>query len=197
MYPYNYKDEFVQIYNTYIHRDGASELLDYLENSSNFFIDPASTKYHLCAPEELAHHSLNVYKRLKWLCSAESLWRYSNEITKHVEELRSSESITICGLLHDLCKADTYEIDSEKSTYDKIVYKKNDTFPFGHGEKSVYIINKFMKLTDEEALAIRYHMASWNEWEKNDASRVFEKNTLAFLLHVADEWATFVDEVRE
>lgn len=183
------KERFICFYKSRITRPGSEELLDWLSNESNFFLDPASSKHHLAIPAGLCIHSINVFERLGWLC-----WKHH---CTNPEFNYDNESVAICGLLHDLCKADTYQCSEHLNDQGLITftYTKNDSFPFGHGEKSVYIINKFMKLTDEEALAIRYHMASWNEWEKNDAGRVFEKSTLAFLLHVADEWATFVDEV--
>lgn len=170
-------DEFITTYRTHIHRDGAEGFLQRLCIESNFITDPASTKYHLAYPGGLVEHSLNVFHRLKWLCSADPLSSKSP----------SDESIAIVGLLHDVCKADTYYVEDK-------IYKKKDLFPFGHGEKSVYKILQWMTLTDEEAMAIRYHMGSWNEWEKNDAGEVFKQYPLAFLLHVADEWATFIDE---
>ena len=132
----------------------------------------------------------------------------------------SEESIAIVGLFHDLCKADTYGVEKKNfKNYDasavskaeswqvkhdsqgdfiwdsKLAYYKNDTSPYGHGEKSVYMLSKFINLTDEEAFAIRYHMGSWNYDEKDQASKTYRMNEFAFLTHVADEWATFVDEV--
>lgn len=211
----SYKEEFIEIFTKLIHRTGADKLLDWLIDHSNFFQDPASTKYHLDRPEGLVEHSINVYKRLKWLCEVESARN-----PKFRENCPSEETIAIVGLLHDLCKADTYKkspknfknydvsavaaADSWQVKHDsggdfvwdtRMEYVKDDPFPFGHGEKSVYIINQYMKLTEQEAMAIRFHMASWNENEKNDAGRWFEKDTFAFLTHVADECATFVDEV--
>ena len=70
----------------------------------------------------------------------------------------------------------------------------NEKFVFGHGEKSVYLITKYMELTDEEAQAIRFHMSSWVENDKAMAGKVFATNKLAWLLHVADEMATYWDE---
>ena len=74
-------------------------------------------------------------------------------------------------------------------------YSWDDPFPYGHGEKSVYLIQKYMQLTDEEALAVRYHMSTWQEKDsKSSIGKVFETNSLAFLLHIADEMATNFDE---
>lgn len=186
----SYKEEFIEIYTNNISRSGSQELLYFLENQSNFFNDPASTKYHLAKPGGLVEHSVHVYKRMHWLATLEDLWSSIQDTEPHS---LGDSSIAIVALLHDLCKADTYTY-LLRPDYDSNSYKKEDPFPFGHGEKSVYIINKFMQLTDAEALAIRYHMSSWNEGEGNTAGRVYEKNLLAFLLHVADEYATFVDE---
>lgn len=206
-------EEFKEIYSSNITREGSRSLLQYLETTSNFFQDPASTRFHLSAPGGLVVHSINVYERLKWLCEVEK--KHQNLESP----IASDESICIVSLLHDLCKADTYTTQPKNfKNYDtavvhsaptfqvkhdshgdfiwdtKMEYVKLDKFPFGHGEKSVYLIQKFMKLTDEEALAIRYHMGSWNSAEASDAGTVFGKYPLAFLLHVADEYATFVDE---
>lgn len=203
---------FEAIYNKYIKREGADKLWNFISNESNFLVDPASAKYHLDIPEGLILHSIVVYQRLRWLCHQEA--EFNSEFT-----MPSEESIAIVGLFHDLCKADTYgqEVKNFKN-YDpdavknaehwkvksdsqgqfiwdsKIGYYKDDKFPYGHGEKSVYILSKYITLTDEEAFAIRYHMSSWNHDEKEGAGRVFRMNELAFLTHVADEWATFIDE---
>lgn len=211
------KDQFIQLYQTHIKRKGADALLDLLENKSNFFKDPASSRYHLAYPGGLVEHSINVYKRLHWLCEVEDKFNLPFQMP-------SEESIAIVGLLHDICKADTYIEHRETiRDYDKhlvattrngghlesiysdeqgdfvlkeqVTYTKEDPFPFGHGEKSVLLITKFMQLTEEEIFAIRYHMSSWNPEEKNRASSIFETYEFALLTHMADEFATFVDEV--
>lgn len=210
---YDYEDRFITIYKTYIKRQGSKDLLDFLETKSNFMEDPASTKYHLNKPGGLVQHSLNVYDRLYWLCGV--------ECTKNQNWIQPDiESIAIVGLLHDICKTNTYRQELKNvKVYDEdvvnsspaniikndaqgsfiwstqTVYIKDDLFPYGHGEKSVYMISKYMKLKDEEAFAIRYHMSSWNKDEADSASKVFEMNEFAFLTHLADEFATFVDEV--
>ena len=55
------KEEFIDIYNENIKRDGAQELLSWME-TTDFFVAPASTKYHCACHEGLLKHSLNVYK---------------------------------------------------------------------------------------------------------------------------------------
>lgn len=206
-----FKEEFIAAFKAVIKRKGADELLDWL-CSTSFFEDPASTKYHLNRPGGLCEHSIHVYYRLAELCE--------QEIRRNEDhEQFSDESIAIVGLLHDLCKIGCYAIEQKNvKTYDpqKVAaadqyarkhdaagdfiwetvqaYRFADPLPYGHGEKSVFLIQKYMTLTDAEALAIRYHMGSWIEGEKTNASKVFESNTLAFLVHTADEMATYLDE---
>ncbi len=58
----NYKEEYLNIYNQYIKREGADKLLDYLlSKSSDFFIAPASTRFHGSYEGGLVEHSINVY----------------------------------------------------------------------------------------------------------------------------------------
>ena len=202
------KDEFLRAFAT-ITRPGADRLLVYLEECG-FFEDPASARHHLNIPGGLCQHSLNVYRRLSWLCEA--------EMVRNPNFHPNVESIAIVSLLHDLCKAGTYRMEAKnRKCYDAdkvkaagrnvkhdsvgdfvwestVGYANDDPFPFGHGEKSVFLIQRFMELSDEEALAIRYHMGSWNDGEKGNASSAYKMNELAMLLHMADEFATFVDE---
>ena len=74
------------------------------------------------------------------------------------------ETIALISLLHDICKVNFYKTDYRNAKNDQGVWEKvpyytiDDTLPYGHGEKSVYIITGFMRLTREEAFAIRFHM---------------------------------------
>jgi hypothetical protein len=68
--------------------------------------------------------------------------------------------------------------------------------PYGHGEKSVYIISGFMKLTRDEAFAIRYHMGFSAEGDKSNVSQAFEQFPLALALSIADLEATYFIETR-
>ena len=169
------KEEFIRIYNQNLSgRAGASGFLTWLSDT-DFFTAPASSKYHLSKPGGLVEHSVNVYLWLK-------------QLMKDMETDWNIESVTICGLLHDVCKANYYErVDEQR-------YTVNEKFVLGHGEKSMYLIQKRMALTDEEAQAIRFHMGSWQDGDKANASAAFKTNPLAFWLHVADEAATFRSE---
>ena len=109
----------------------------------------------------------------------------------------SEESIAIVSLLHDLCKINFYKTDfrnskNEKGVWEKVPYYTiDDKLPYGHGEKSVYIITGFMKTTREEAFAIRYHMGFSGVEDKNTIGNVFEQFPLAFALCVADMEASY------
>lgn len=185
------KQEFLDIYKQYVHREGADKLLEYLlSTNSDFFTAPASTRYHGSFEEGLLEHSLNVYDCLKDYLSRER--------AKETYKMKfSDESVAIVALLHDLCKVNFYKTDyrnskNEKGIWEKVPYYTiDDQLPYGHGEKSVYIITSFMKLTREEAFAIRYHMGFSGVEDKNTIGKVFEQFPLAFALCVADMEASY------
>ena len=186
------KQEFIQIFQDNIKRPGAEALLQWLV-STDFFIAPASTKYHCAFEGGLALHSLNVYKILKRRCDEYSPGKYSDE------------TIAICGLLHDICKANFYSISTrnvknERGQWEqRPYYTVEDKFPFGHGEKSVFIINQYMRLSAEEAMVINWHMGGFDARVMGGSyalSDAFCKYKLAVLLHIADLEATYLDEER-
>ena len=189
------KDQFIALYNECITRPGADKLLEYLK-STDFFTAPASTKFHLSREGGLVEHSVHVFERLKDVCSHEAS-RNPNFA------MPSLESIAICGLLHDVCKANFYAVEMRNKKNDKGVWEKvpfyivDDQLPYGHGEKSVYIVSGFMKLSREEAMAIRWHMGfSDNDFKGGGFSvgNAFDKFPLAVLTHVADLLASSIDE---
>lgn len=191
-----FKEEFIEIYNENIQREGADKLLDYLLSpSSDFFTAPASTRFHGNYQGGLCEHSLNVYH-----CLSDYLER------ERVQDLYglsySPETIAIAALLHDICKVNVYK-ESTRNVKEGNVWKQvpyyefSDDLPYGHGEKSVYIIGGFMRLTREEAFAIRYHMGFSGCEEARNVSAAFEKYPLAFALSVADMEATFLLEGKE
>lgn len=188
------KEEFISIYNEHIKRPGADKLLDYLTNKSDFFTAPSSTRYHGAYEGGLVEHSVNVYHCLK------------NYLERpRVKELYgmnySDETIAIVSLLHDLCKVNFYTVDYRNAknadgVWEKVPYYTiNDTMPYGHGEKSVYIISGYLygegRLSREEAFAIRYHMGFSGNEDKNSIGRALEMYPLAFALSVADMEASY------
>ncbi len=185
------REEFIEIYQQNIHREGADKLLDYLQSSSSdFFTAPASTRFHGSYPGGLVEHSLNVYYCLKDYLARERV----RETYGLVPE---EETVAIVSLLHDLCKVNCYRegtrnvkgADGKWTTVP--TYDYDDDLPYGHGEKSVYIISGFMRLTREEAFAIRYHMGFTEEGNIRNVGKSFELYPLGFALNTADMEATY------
>ncbi len=192
------KEKFLEIYRQNISRPGADKLLAWLE-TTDFFEAPASTRFHLSRPGGLVEHSVHVYERLRALFTAE---KERADLCAGITS-QEEETIAICGLLHDVCKANFYTVEmrnrkNEQGQWEKYpFYVVDDQLPYGHGEKSVYIISGFMKLTREEAMAIRWHMGFSDTDFKGGGFSVgnaFGKFPLAVLTHIADLQATYLDE---
>lgn len=189
-----YRQEFLDIYQTHIHRPGAAELLEFLEQKSDFFSAPASTRFHLACEGGLCRHSVNVFRCLEdYLARPRVRELYGLEV--------SQETAAIVALLHDVCKIDTYvkgtrNVKNELTgQWEKVpTYYFEDTLPYGHGEKSVYIISAFMKLTREEAMAIRWHMAFSGEEDKRNISKAMEMYPLVLAVSIADQEAAMYIE---
>ena len=191
------KQEFIKIYSENIKREGADKLLNYLTSDScDFFTAPASTRFHSAYRGGLLDHSLNVYHCLKDYLSRPRVKEiYGLDI--------SEETVAIVSLLHDLCKINCYKPstrnvkDSSGVWHTVPTYSFEDELPYGHGEKSVYIIGGFMRLTREEAFAIRYHMGFSEEKDIRNCSKAFEMYPLAFALATADmEASLYLEEKR-
>lgn len=187
------KNEFIDIFTTHIEREGAEQLLEYLSNS-DFFTAPASARFHLCEEGGLCQHSVNVYKRLVKIINEE----YGSNSPY------SAETIAICGLLHDVCKVNFYAVDyrnsKENGMWVKVpYYRVDEKFPYGHGEKSVFIVSQYMHLTAEEAMAINWHMGGFDDRVKGGSfslSEAMAKYKLVLLMHIADLQASYLDEER-
>ena len=184
-----YKEEFIQIYQENIKREGSAELLEWLQKT-DFFTAPASTKFHGACEQGLVMHSISVFKTL---------------VEKHFDaETDNMESFAICALLHDLCKAEFYKVSTrnvkndETGKWEKVpYYAVEDKFPFGHGEKSVFLIERFVRLKPAEAVAIRWHMGGFDEAARGGSfaiSVAYEKYPLAIKLHLADLESTYLRE---
>ena len=192
------KEKFIDIYTRCITREGAKDLLAYLMGpNSDFFTAPASTRFHSAYEGGLLEHSINVYECLK-----DYLDR--NRVKNEYGLSYSEESIAIVALLHDLCKVNVYKV-STRNVKDPVTgqwratpyYEYDDKLPYGHGEKSVYIISGYMKLTREEAFAIRYHMGFSNEDDPRNVGSTFEQFPLALAVSIADTEATYFVEARQ
>ncbi len=185
------KSEFVALYKRYIHREGADRLLEYLLSpASDFFTAPASTRYHGSRPEGLCEHSIHVFRALEsYLARPEVVEQYGLSYDE--------ETVAIAALLHDLCKVNCYKVSQRNvkgpdGRWQSVPYYEfDDQLPYGHGEKSVYIITGYMRLTREEAFAIRYHMGFSAECDARNVSAAFSAYPLAVALYIADMEATF------
>lgn len=185
------KERFLEIYNEKITREGADKLLDFLLNGSDFFTAPASTRYHGAYEGGLVEHSLNVYD-----CLADMVERLHERYGIEY----SDESIAIAGLLHDICKVNFYKtsyrnVKDETGRWQSVPYYTiEDTLPYGHGEKSAYIVSAYMRLTRDEAFAIRYHMGFSGTEDPGNVGRALEMFPLAYATCCADMEAAFLLE---
>lgn len=182
------KEEFINLYKNYICRPGGSDLLEWLE-STDFFTAPASTRFHGDYEGGLCNHSINVWEELVRLLKA------------YPEVKVTAETAAIVALLHDVCKVGCYKTELRNKKVNGVwvqqpTYVFQEDFCFGgHGSKSVYLIQKHMALTEVEAVAINCHMG-FADRSPSDYSigNAYEQHPLAWLLHVADESATYIRE---
>ena len=185
----DYKQKFIEYYQANIHREGADRLLEWLQ-TTDFFTAPSSTRYHCACPAGLVMHSINVYEVM---------------MEKHFDpETDSAESFALCALLHDVCKAQFYKVSSRNvknertGQWEKVPYYViEDAFPYGHGEKSVFLIERFVRLKPAEATAIRWHMGGFDDAARGgnfSISVAYDKYPIAVKLHLADLEATYLRE---
>lgn len=177
-------------------REGINELLEFLENETDFFYAPCSTRFHLSVPGGLVEHSIGVDNAFNQICDA-----FYPDFPQ--------ESRRICALFHDVCKHHCYNpakksrktgrtLPNGKPEWEDYTgYDFVEEFPYGHGEKSVYILQKFISLTDEEAMAIRWHMgfsdASFKGGQQS-VTNAMKKFPVISLLHSADLISTSYEE---
>lgn len=193
-----FKQRFIDIYKENIKREGSDKLLEYLMSKNcDFFTAPASTRFHCAYEGGLCEHSLNVYDCLKSYLDSD---RAKNTFGLSFSE----ESIAIVSLLHDVCKTNTYKVSmrntkDENGNWVKVpFYEYNDTLPYGHGEKSVYIVSGFMRLTRDEAMAIRWHMGFSGTEDQKLVGNALHMYPLALALMIADcEASSFLEERKD
>lgn len=187
------KSTFTEILRS-TNREGIEDLIKYLESSS-FFIDPASAKYHSNHPGGLCYHKLMVYKCYNGLCR---LFKIDKPI----------ESIIIEAFTHDLDKIGSYSIQSRNQKNEKTGNKwqsyltygyknEKEKLPLSHGESSCRIASRFITLTDTEYLAIRHHMGSFglNQTDLGTLDKAYDFDVTVLLLHQADMLASKLFEV--
>jgi len=173
-------------------RTGMAELIAYIQ-TTDFFMAPASTKYHCSYEGGLAEHSLNVLKRLA-----------AKKDTVQIEQ----ESMILCALLHDLCKANVYT-RIKKNVKDGMTVKNgkqvpnwievdawdyDDKIPLGHGEKSVMMINIFVPLSMIELAMIRWHQGPEKQGDFDTFYKACAVWPEVVAMHNADMEATYILE---
>lgn len=186
-------------------RAGIEDLIEFIRKS-DFYTAPASTRFHSCHEGGLLEHSLNVYDRLISKFNDE-LWESSVEV--------GSDSLIIAALLHDLCKSYFYvtELKNKKEYHDKgsksdsngrfdwvtvPSYVVDDKIPYGHGEKSVMMIEEYIKLKPIERYAIRWHMGFSEPKENwNTLGTAMRKYPLILALYMSDLESTYLLEKEE
>lgn len=194
-----------------VKREGVKELLNFIRGS-DFYTAPASTRYHLAEEGGLLKHSLHVYDCL--------MKKKENPVWKEALSDVSDDTVILVSLLHDLCKTyfygeelknrKTYDEEKVKAANPRTVkrdangefiwetvpaYVVDDKYPLGHGEKSVFFIMQFVKLTMLEIAAIKHHMGAYcdsSQW--NTLGQAYEKYPLALALHESDLEATYLLE---
>lgn len=189
------KNEFKSIVDAKISRDGIEDLMQWLEGT-DFFTAPASTRFHGSYAGGLVEHSLAVYKRMVQFADYYDQEVYGAERDHNWSE----ETLAIVALFHDFCKIGTYKTelrwrkDAQQRWEQYPTYKKEEDFNFGgHGSKSLYLIQNFLSLEPQEAVAINCHMGQFDSTIYSNPSPAFEQFPLAWLLHIADEAATYID----
>lgn len=182
---------------------------------SDFFTAPASTQYHSAFKGGLCYHCLNVYKQLKKLVEMEyPRFKIDDQGERYaVDDYKapySEDSLIIVALLHDLSKMNFYEVSTrnakdQNGNWTQIPFIKTraaaDRFVYSsHGVNSEYMVGRFIPLTLEESVAIINHMGGKEPGAPvmdSTITEVFNRYSLALLLHTADMLATFLDECLE
>ena len=182
------KQEFLDICHAEIKREGLDDLLAWL-SKADFFTAPASTKYHGAYRGGLCQHAIDVYQ-------------YAKKMSFLLPEPPAEESLAIAALFHDICKVNFYKVEKRNQKingeWQEIpVFVVDEKFHFGgHGSKSVFLVQQFMKLTTEEAAAINCHMgfSDGNPSAVRDVGNSWSQYKLGWLIHVADEAAAYLLE---
>ena len=183
------REEFINLLKS-TKREGIENLIAFLEKT-DFFVAPASTRFHGAYEGGLLEHSMKVYELLV------------KKIKHTYLDIKFDDTtIKIVALLHDICKLNFYKVDyrnakNELGVWEKVPYYTiEDTIPYGHGEKSVMMISEYIKLTSEEKYAIRWHMGFTEPKELyGTIGQAYKKYPLALLLFEADLEATYVYDI--
>jgi len=183
----NYRERFDELF-AQIVRPGDESLYNYLSQKSDFFTAPASSQYHLNFEGGLMQHSVNV---------AECMLKLNHTFNLGFPV----DTLIVCGLLHDLCKANYYvkdfrNVKENGQWVQKPTYNIKDKMPLMHGAKSVIMLMTYIKLSPEEMLAINYHMGKWDlaDSQIKSMNAAYDYTKLVALLQLADVASTHLLE---
>ena len=207
------KKEFIELLQS-TGREGVDDLLAFLE-TSDFYLAPARVEHGCAYPGGLLEHTMDVYHILR-----DKLAPGSNPVWNIVAEDPSitNDVIILVALLHDFCKIGIFNVTHvNRKNYEPDVvskaapyqvkhdkdgdfiwesvpgYRIDETVPLGAGEKSVILAQKYIRLTDQEIYALRWHRGYGEECHRM-VSDVFANYPLALALYEADLEATFITE---
>ena len=187
------KEEFINLLRS-INRDGVEDLINYLDTKSDFFVAPASTKYHGVFKGGLCKHSLVVYDILKKLSVI-----YTELTGQTIED----DSLKVVALCHDLSKVNTYELTySNKKVYSPTGSKYdaggNYDWQAIESYKMIdlndrFILRQFIGLRMQESAAICLHHGGLDNLSlpPTTVGQNYGRYPLALLLHEADLLATY------
>lgn len=167
-----------------------TNLINFMENETDYLNSPASTRFHLCRPQGLLEHSVNV---------AENMLRFRDAVAPDIDE----ESCIITALIHDLGKAgmpgNPQYIANEPTPKQKqygfpasIPYRMNENLVYlSVPVRSLYLALNYITLSESEVQAVMYHDGQYVDDNKSVATK---ETPLLLLLQYADTWSTFVTE---
>jgi len=167
-------------------KDSFGHFLVLLESETTWLTSPASTRFHMAEERGLLNHSVGV---------AETLLRFREFLAPAISE----ESCVIVGLLHDVGKlgmpGKPLYLPNENEWMVKnrgIRYKINpEVVDMGLAVRSLYLVTKYIPLSDAEAQAIAYHDGQYIDENKIVAHK---EEPLTLLVHWADYWTAHIYE---
>lgn len=183
------RERFIEIFTNNIKREGSARLLEWLTSSKcDFFTATDDNRIEGNKEGGLCEHAVKVYSYLKDYMANSEMGR---SLRDRIGREFTDESIALVALLHELYKVKTFRKETDENGNEILT---EDIIPYGMAEKSVYMISGFIRVTDDEAFAIRYHkgfMAGSVE-DRKTVGNAMEKYALAYALSMAYMAASFI-----
>lgn len=176
-------DEFMTIVQSIQFKRNPDKFIQFL-TQGDFFITVAARAHHDNVPGGLYNHSKKVFNSMRIL----------NKVSK---EKYSDQSLFYMSFGHDICKINMYKEkqqwykDQNNKWQSKPGWQIVDDFPVGHGQKSIILMLKYVQLTKEQMLAIRWHMGGFDDYVRDYIGRFTydaaqDMTPLTRMLHIAD-----------